>query len=177
MRRSIVFVAALLAGTLLAGAQPALALTPTAESIPGFSGQPVEQACAFPVAVTQRDPRTLTTWSDGRGGVLLQTVKTKTSTTFSNRTSGLEMPLDEQTLVTVRPNRDGTSTIVFAGRGAIWGTDTGLGQPFITWVTGLVLMRGSFDVKTGSFTVSSKAILGQSTDLCDSLATGLKPRH
>ena len=62
------------------------------------------------------------------------------------------------------PNRDGTSTILFVGRGAIWGTDTTLGQSFFQWVTGVVLMRGSYDVKSGVFLVSSKTILGQATD-------------
>ena len=87
------------------------------------------------------------------------------------------MQLDENWLVTVTPNRDGTSTIVFVGRGALWGTDTGLGQSFFEWVTGVVLMRGSYDVKTGIFLVSSKTIIGQVTNMCDALATGLKPRH
>lgn len=44
-------------------------------------------------------------------------------------------------------------------------------------MTGVVLMRGTFDTKTGVFLVSSKTILGQVTPLCDSLTTGLKPRH
>jgi hypothetical protein len=79
--------------------------------------------------------------------------------------------------VTVTPNRDGTSTILFVGRGAIWGTDTGLGRSFFQWVTGVVVMRGSYDMKTGIFLVSSRTILGQVTDMCDALATGLKPRH
>ena len=87
------------------------------------------------------------------------------------------MLLDENSLVTVTPNRDGSTTIVFVGRGAIWGTDTALGQSFFEWVTGVVLMRGTFDMKTGIFLVSSKTIVGQVTSLCDSLTTGLKPRH
>ena len=62
-------------------------------------------------------------------------------------------------------------------RGAIWGTDTTLGQPFLQWVTGVVLMRGTFDTKTGVLLVTSKTIIGQVTPLCDSLTTGLKPRH
>ena len=33
------------------------------------------------------------------------------------------MLLDENSLVTVKPNSDGSSTILFVGRGAIWGTD------------------------------------------------------
>jgi hypothetical protein len=91
--------------------------------------------------------------------------------------SGGTMQLDEDWIVTVTPNRDVTGTILFVGRGAIWGTDTGLGQSFFQWVTGVVVMRGSYDVKTGVFLVSSKRILGQVTPMCDALATGLKPRH
>ena len=49
-------------------------------------------------------------------------------------------------------------TIVFVGRGAIWGTDASVGQPFFEWVTGVVLMKGTFDMKTGVFLVTTKTI-------------------
>ena len=35
----------------------------------------------------------------------------------------------------------------------------------------------AFDTKTNVFLVTSKTIVGQVTPLCDSLTTGLKPRH
>ena len=111
-----------------------------------------------------------------RGTVVLQTLRTATTTQYAGGAGGT-MQLDENSLVTVTPNRDGTSTILFVGRGAIWGTDASVGGSFFQWVTGVVLMRGSYDLKTGVFLVSSKTILGQVTDMCDALATGLKPRH
>ncbi len=107
---------------------------------------------------------------------MLQTLRTVTTTEFAAESGGT-MLLDENWLVTQTPNREGTSTILFVGRGAIWGTDSTSGQSFFQWVTGVVVMRGSYDVRSGVFLVSSKTILGQVTSMCDSLATGLKPRH
>ena len=176
MKTRIALVALTLSGILFVGAQPALAAGRTSESVPGHAGVPIVGACGFAPLVTQRDPRTLTTWTDRRGAVVLQTLRTVTTTEYSGGSGGT-MLLDENSLVTQTPNRDGTSTIVFVGRGAIWGTDTTLGQSFFQWVTGVVVMRGSYDVKSGVFLVSSKTILGQATDMCDALATGLKPRH
>jgi hypothetical protein len=176
MKRRIVAVAVTLFCVFLVGAQPALAAGRTMESVPAHSQLPITETCGFTPTVTQRDPRTLTTWTDRRGAVVLQTLRTSTTTEYAGGSGGT-MQLDENWLVSLTPNRDGTSTIVFVGRGAIWGTDTSLGQSFFQWVTGVVVMRGSYDVKTGVFLVSLKRILGQATDMCDSLTTGLKPRH
>jgi len=176
MKSRIALVALTLSGVLFVGAQPALAAGPTTESVPGFNLLPVEGGCGYTPTVTQRDPRTLTTWTDRRGATFLQTLRAATTTEYAGGAGGT-MQLDENWLVTLRPNRDGISTILFVGRGAIWGTDTVLGGSFFQWVTGVVVMRGSFDLKTGVFLVSSKTILGQVTDMCDALATGLKPRH
>lgn len=176
MKSRIALVALALSGILFVGAQPALAAGRTTESVPGHSLLPIEGNCGFTPTVTQRDPRTLNTWTDRRGTVVLQTLRTATTTQYAGGSGGT-MQLDENWLVTVTPNRDGTSTILFVGRGAIWGTDTGLGRSFFQWVTGVVVMRGSYDLKTGVFLVSSKTILGQVTDMCDALTTGLKPRH
>ena len=176
MRSRIAVLAVTLAAILFAGAQPALAAGRTTESVPGHAGVPIEAGCGFTPTVDQRDPRTLNTWTDRRGAVVLQTLRTVTTSEYTGGSGGT-MRLDERWLVTVTPNRIGTSTIVFLGRGAIWGTDTTLGVSFFQWVTGAVVMRGSYDVKTGVFLVSSKTILGQVTDMCDALATGLKPRH
>lgn len=180
MRKPVTLVALALAVVLFVGTQPALAAGRTTESIPGYAGVTIAGTCGFitPVTVDQRDPRTLTTWTDRHGSIALQILRTKTTTQYAGGPGGA-MPLDEDSLVTVRPNGDGTNTIVFVGRGAIWGTDTSLGQrqSFFQWVTGVVLMKGTFDTKTGVFLVSSKTIVGQVTPLCDSLTTGLKPRH
>jgi hypothetical protein len=178
MRSRIALVALTLSGILFAGAQPALAAGRTTESVAGHAELPIEGTCGFATApqVTQRDPRTLTTWTDRRGAIVLQTLRTATTTEYVGGSGGT-MLLDENSLVTVSPNRDGTSTILFVGHGAIWGTDTGLRQSFFQWVTGVVVMRGSYDLKSGVFLVSSRTILGQATDMCDALATGLKPRH
>jgi hypothetical protein len=176
MKTRIALVALALSGILFVGAQPALAAGRTSESVPGFNLLPVAGTCGFTPTVTQRDPKTLTTWTDRRGAVVLQTLRTVTTTQYEGGAGGT-MQLDENSLVTQTPNRDGTSTVLFVGRGAIWGTDTTLGQSFFQWVTGVVVMRGSFDAKTGVYLVSSKTVLGQATDMCDALATGLKPRH
>ncbi len=176
MRKPVTLVALALTAVLFVGTQPALAAGRTLESIPGYQGVTIEGTCGFTATVDQRDPRTLATWTDRRGSILLQTLRTVTTTQYAGGPGGA-MLLDENSLVTVRPNSDGTNTIVFVGHGAIWGTDTTLGQPFFQWVTGVVRMKGTFDVKTGVFLVSSKTIIGQVTPLCDSLTTGLKPRH
>jgi hypothetical protein len=176
MRTRIAIVAVTLSGILFVGAQPALAAGRTTESVPGHNLLPIEGTCGFTPTVTQRDPRTLNTWTDRRGAVVLQTLRTATTTQYAGGAGGT-MQLDEHWLVTVTPSREGTNTILFAGRGAIWGTDTSLGRSFFQWVTGVVVMRGSYDVKSGIFLISSKTILGQVTEMCDSLATGLKPRH
>ncbi|MGZ8651090.1 MAG: hypothetical protein ACXWX5_02810 [Actinomycetota bacterium] len=178
MRKPVTLVALALAVVLFVGTQPALAAGRTLESIPGYAGVTIEGTCGFTTAPTvdQRDPRTLTTWTDRRGSMVLQTLRTKTTTQYAGGPGGA-MLLDENSLVTVKPSGDGTNTLVFVGRGAIWGTDTSLGQSFFQWVTGVVLMKGTFDAKTGVFLVSSKTFLGQVTPLCDPLTTGLKPRH
>jgi hypothetical protein len=176
MRKPLVLAALTLSAALFVGTQPALATGRTTESVPPHVGVHVDSACGFTPLVTQRDPRTLNTWTDRRGSVVLQTLRTATSTEYSGGTGGA-MLLDENSLLTSTPNRDGSTTILFVGRGAIWGSDTTLGQSFFQWVTGVVLMRGTYDVKSGVFLVSSKTILGQSTDLCESLTSGLKPRH
>ena len=176
MKSRVALVALAISGVLFVGAQPALAAGQTTESVPAHSLLPIVGTCGFTPTVTQRDPRTLTTWTDRRGAVVLQTLRTATTTEYAGGSGGT-MQLNENWLVSLTPRRDGTSTIVFVGRGAIWGTDTSLGQSFFQWVTGVVVMRGSYDVKTGVFLVSSKTILGQVTEMCDSLTTGLKPRH
>ena len=172
----IALVALALSAVLFVGTQPALAAGRTTESVPGYSRRHHRRDVRVHRHGDQRDPRTLTTWTDRRGSVVLQTLRTVTTTQYAGGPGGA-MLLDENSLVTVKPNRDGTSTILFVGRGAIWGTDATVGQPFFEWVTGVVLMRGTFDLKTGVFLVSSKTIVGQVTPLCDSLTTGLKPRH
>jgi hypothetical protein len=176
MKTRIALVAMALSGILFVGAQPALAAGRTTESVPGFNLLPVEGGCGFTPTVTQRDAKTLTTWTDRRGATVLQTLRAATTTQYEGGAGGT-MQLDENWLVTVTPNRDGSSTILFVGRGALWGTDTALGQSFFQWASGVVVMRGSYDVKTGLFLISSKTILGEVTNMCDALATGLKPRH
>lgn len=173
MRRFWVISLALV-GVLFVGTQPALALTRTVEEIRQIVG-PVDGICSFSVTVEQRDPRTLVSWSR-RGTIVLQTVKTKTTTFFTNRSSGVVLDnMPEHYAITSTLDSDGAGTILFAGRGAVWGTDsTG---PFFLWVTGVVAMQGSYDYKTGFLMVSSRHVFGQSTDLCESLVTGLKPRH
>ena len=176
MRKPLALVALALSAVLFVGIQPAFAAGRTTESVPAHVGLPIDGACGFTALATQRDPRTLTTWTDRRDSVVLQTLRTRTTTEYSGGSAGALL-LDENWLVTIKPNGDGSSTFVFVGRGAIWGTDSGLGQSFFQWVTGVVLMRGTYDVKSGVFLVSSKTVLGQVTDLCESLTTGLKPRH
>ena len=38
--------------------------------------------------MTQRDPRTLTTWTDRRGAVVLQTLRTATTTEYAGGSGG-----------------------------------------------------------------------------------------
>ncbi len=178
MRRVSVFVSALAAALLVAGAQPAVAsTTKTVELVRPISGQDVSGVCAFSVTVDQRDTRRVTTRTNGNNVVVSSKVRTKTSTTFTNRALGVVLDgMSENYVVISRHHRRGADTLVFVGEGALWGTDSSAG-PFFLWVTGAVAMRGSYDLRTGFFTVGSKTLIGRSTDLCDSLTTGLKPRH
>ena len=176
MRKPIALVALALSALIFVGTQPALAASRTSESIPAYANLSIEGTCGFTATVDQRDPRTLTTWSDRGGSIVMQTVRTRTTTQYGGGPGGT-MLLDENSLVTVKPNGDGGGTIMFVGYGAVWGFDSALGQPFFEWVSGVALMTGTFDPKTGVFLVSSKTILGQATPLCESLTTGLKPRH
>jgi len=120
--KSRIALVALLAGILFLETQPALAAAPTTESVPGFNLLPVEGGCGYTPTVTQRDPRTLSTWTDRRGATVLQTLRAATTTQYAGGAGGT-MQLDENWLVTVTPNRDGTSTILFVGRGALWTED------------------------------------------------------
>jgi hypothetical protein len=176
MRRFVVSIALALTGIVFVGTQPAFALTRTVEEIRPIVGT-VDGICGFPVIVEQRDVRTLVSWSH-RGSIVLQTVRTQTQTFFTNRAQGVVLDnMPEHYAITTTPGPGGAGTILFVGRGAVWGTDTSLGRPFFLWVTGVVAMQGVYDYKTGSLTVSSKRVFGESTDLCESLVTGLKPRH
>jgi hypothetical protein len=167
--------AALALALVLVAAQPAFASLRTSESIPALAGVTIEGTCGFTATVDQRDPRTLTTWTGRDGRVLAQSVRTRTTTQFAGGPGGA-MLLDENHLVTMITNGPAAGSVLFVGRGAIWGTGPS-GEPFFLWVTGIVLMQGSLDVKTGAYEVSAMRIVGQSTPLCESLTTGLKPRH
>jgi hypothetical protein len=178
MRRTLATTALVLVATLFVGVQPALA-APIVEQIPGHARQDLSPFCVGSQdVVDQRDPRTLTTWTDRRGAVVLQTLATRTTDLFT-RGDGTVMDLQETSLVTVRPNpRGGDATILFLGRGALWGTNKANGGAgFLLWVTGLVVMKGSFDPKTGTYALTSMSIIGQQTDLCEAIDEGLKPRH
>jgi hypothetical protein len=178
MRRTLTMTALVLATTLFLGAQPALA-APIVEQIPGYARQDLSSFCpGSQDVVDQRDPRTLTTFTDRRRAVVLQTLATRTTDLFT-RGDGTVMDLQETSLVTVRPDpRGGDASILWLGRGALWGTNKADGgAPFFLWVTGVVLMKGSFDPKTGTYALTSMAIVGQQTDLCEAIDEGLKPRH
>jgi hypothetical protein len=177
MRRTLTATALALVATLFVGVQPALAAL-LVEQIPAYARQDLSPFCVGSQdVVDQRDPRTLTTLTDRKGSVVLQALKTSTTDLFT-RGDGTVMDLQETSLVTVRPDpRGGDATIVWLGRGAIWGNDKTGGGPFLLWVTGLVVMKGSFDPKTGILALTSKTIVGQQTDLCEAIDEGLKPRH
>jgi hypothetical protein len=175
MRRTVPMTALVLAVTLIVGVQPAQAAR-LVEQIPGYQRVDLAPFCADSRdVVDQRDPRTLTTVTDRRGAVLLQTLKTRTTDLFT-RADGAVMDLEERSVITVRPDpRGGDRTIVWVGRGALWGTEAG--TPFLVWVTGVAIMRGGFEPKTGVYTLNSMTIAGQRTDLCEAIDEGLKPRH
>jgi hypothetical protein len=176
MRKPLSFAALAFVAVLFVGTRPALASLRTSEAIAPLTGVRIEGTCGFTATVDQRDPRTLTTLTDRTGSIVAQSVRTRTTTLFAGGPGG-ELLLDEKNLVTDVTGGPAAGTILFAGRGAIWGTDPSLGQPFFLWVTGVVLMHGTFDPKTGAYVVSAMRIVGQSTPLCESLTTGLKPRH
>jgi hypothetical protein len=178
MRRTLTTTALVLAATLFLGVQPAVA-APTVERIPGHKTLDLSGFCPESRDVLdQRDDRTLTTVTDRRGAVVLQTLATKTTDLFT-RGDGAVMDLQETSLVTVRPDpRGGDATILWLGRGALWGTnEVNGGAGFLLWVTGIVVMKGSFDPKTGAYALTSMRIIGQQTDLCTAIDEGLKPRH
>ena len=102
---------------------------------PGTRASPSSGRAGSPPRSTSATPEPSPTWTDRRGSVVLQTLRTLTTTQYAGGPGGA-MLLDENSLVTVKPNSDGSSTIVFVGRGAIWGTDASVGQPFFEWVTG-----------------------------------------
>lgn len=177
MRRTLTTTALVLAATMFVGVQPALA-APIVEQIPAHARVDLSPFCAGSQdVIDQRDPRTLTTFTDRRGSVVLQTLATETTDLFT-RADGAVMDLQETSLVTVRPDpRGGDASILWLGRGALWGANKATGGTFLLWVTGIVLMKGSFDPKTGTYALTSMTIVGQQTDLCQAIDEGLKPRH
>jgi hypothetical protein len=178
MRRTLTATALVLTATLFVGVQPALAAT-TVEQIPGHKGLALSAFCPDPGDVLdQRDNRTLTTITDRRGALVLQSLATKTTDVFT-RGDGAVMDLQETSLVAVRPDpRGGDASILWVGRGALWGTNKANGGAgFLLWVTGVVVMKGSFDPKTGTYALTSMTVIGQQTDLCQAIDEGLKPRH
>jgi hypothetical protein len=177
MRRILAITALALVATLFVGVQPALAAR-LVEEFPAHARLDLSPFCDGDQDVLdQRDPRTLATWTDRNGRVVLQTLRTDTVDVFT-RADGAVMDLEETSVVAVRPDpRGGDSSIVWMGRGAIWGDDKATGGSFLLWVTGIVLMKGSYDPKSGTFATSSMVVIGQQTDLCESIEAGLKPRH
>jgi hypothetical protein len=177
MRRTLTVTALAMVAMLFLGVQPALAAR-LVEQFPAHAQLDLSPFCdGARDVLDQRDPRTLTTWTDRNGRIVLQTLRTATIDVFT-RADGAAMELDETSLVAVRPDPlGGDSSIVWMGRGAIWGDDKASGGPFLLWVTGIVVMKGSFNPKDGTLATSSMVVIGQQTDLCESIDQGLKPRH
>ena len=67
MRKPIALAAIALSVVLFVGTQPALAAGRASESVSGYQGVTIVGTCGFTATVDQRDPRTLTTWTDRRG--------------------------------------------------------------------------------------------------------------
>jgi hypothetical protein len=173
MRRLLAPIAVLI---VVLTAPSAFALTRVVEMLPPVQGTVIEGACPFPVELTERSTRTLTTFSD-ENGVVRQELSADQVTLFTSLATGARVTLESTGTTTITPNRDGTSDVLQVGTNVLRGSMTD-GTAVLVWVRGRVTYTGTLDLKTGLAQADAFTIEGQTIDLCDALVSGiLKARH
>jgi hypothetical protein len=163
--------------TLVLAMQPAAAATRVTEPLPMIQGLELTGLCPFPVDYLDRGGRTLTTLYGDEGEVLQRDIRGSSTIILTNETNGIQIPIESKGTISYRPNEDGTWTETQTGSGLSWDAGLVTGTPSLVWFGGLVVSTGALDQKTLVVDVAIQRRLGWSVDLCESLTTGLKPRH
>jgi hypothetical protein len=157
--------------------QPAAAATRVTEPLPLVQGLGLTGVCGFPVLYLDRGGRTLTTLYGDQGEVLQRDVRGSSTILLTNPTNGVEISIVSKGAISYRPNADGTWTQTQTGSGLSWDTGSVTGAHALVWYGGRVVSTGALDQKTLVVDVVTQQREGWSVDLCESLLTGLKPRH
>jgi hypothetical protein len=176
MRRVTLFLAAAL---LLIGAAPAGAVTTTKTGpFPAFQDLRIA-GCPFPVLLTDRGGRTLTTtYEDDR--VVRHVVTGSSAVELKNGETGrtLTFTIKERAVYVV--NDDGSVTLTQRGSsGLLVDPGTVTGSPSLTWYGGTAATTGTL-ADDGTFRfdeVTTQSLNGFGGDVCEMLVSGLKTRH
>jgi hypothetical protein len=180
MRRITLLVACGLAAGLLA-APAAAADRTTTKTGPLTPVKGLEIAgCEFPVLMTDRGGRTLTTTFDG-DTVVRQVITGSSDVELTNAVSGAKLvsTIRERAVYEIDPG--GTTTLTQTGdSGLAVDPGTVTGSPNLTWYSGRATTVGRLDPaeKIPLFaTVEEQSVAGFAGDVCEMLETGLKTRH
>ena len=176
MRRFSMLMAVCLSMTLTMPTGHAWADTVRVDVIGPLQGIPLTGVCPFPVTLTDRDTRTVTSYIDETGRVVRQTVSGGVSTELRNEVNGIALLFATGALSVVY-HQDPTATVTQKGSGLAYDQGTATGTPGLVWFSGKVVTRGVFDDKSLTIQVSSQTVKGRASDVCDMLVTGLKTRH
>ena len=176
MRRFSMLMAVCLSMTLMMPTEPSWADTVRVDVIGPLQGIPLTGVCPFPVTLTERDTRTVTSYLDGSGTVVRQEISGGVTTELRNADNGKMLSFATGGM-SVRYHADRTVAVTQKGSGLAYDQGTATGTPGFVWFSGKVVTRGVFDDKSLTIQVSSQSVRGRASDVCEMLVSGLKTRH
>jgi hypothetical protein len=136
--------------------------------------------CDFPVLMTDRGGRTLTTTFDGET-VVRQVITGSSDVELTNGATGAKLEFTIRERAAYEIGADGTTALTQTGdSGLAIDPGTVTGSPNLTWYAGRATTVGRLDPaeKIPLFaTVEEQVVAGFTGDVCEMLQTGLKSRH
>lgn len=136
--------------------------------------------CPFPVLMTDRGGRVLTTTFDG-DTVVRQVITGSSDVELTNAVSGAKLVFTIRERAVYEIDSGGTTTLTQTGdSGLAVDPGTVTGSPNLTWYAGRATTVGRLDPseKIPLFaTVEEQSVAGFAGDVCEMLETGLKTRH
>jgi hypothetical protein len=165
-------------GAAVASDRTASRATIVQQPFPAQVNAQLDGVCAFPVTATDRGGLTLSTAYDGRGNIRWQELTGDTVIEFTHGLTKTTIPIEADVHTSFVPGPRGIWTEIQRGSWFVAmddGRHTGI--PSLTWFQGVVISRGVLDPKTLQMEVFSQTRVGHGDNICEMLATGLKPRH
>lgn len=136
--------------------------------------------CEFPVLMTDRGGRTLTTTYDGET-VVRQVITGSSDVELRNAVSGAKLVFTIKERAVYDIAADGTTTLTQTGvSGLAIDSGTVTGSRNLTWYAGRARTVGRLDPAEKIpllATVDEQSVSGLGGDVCEMLLTGLKSRH